>query len=148
MANFLKAAFAAVSAFVLARLGQLAPWVGVILLAMVLDYITGMTAAWISKTLSSRTGVIGVVKKLSYIVVIIVAMMADWAITQGGSYFRIQIKGQGFVALLVIIWLLINEIISILENIGRIGVVYPKWLLNMLKHLKQTAEQEGDKLSA
>lgn len=148
MANFIKAVFAAASAFVLARLGELAPWVGVILLAMVLDYLTGMVAAWITKTLSSRVGVVGIFKKLSYIVVIIVAMMADWAITQGGAYFGVQIKEQGFVALLVIVWLLINEIISILENIGRVGVAYPKWLLNMLKHLKQTAEQEGDKLSA
>lgn len=148
MANYLKAIFAAVSAFILARLGELAPWVSVILLAMALDYITGMTAAWIMKSLSSRTGIVGIVKKLGYIVLMVVAMIADWAISQGGAYIGVQIKAQGFVALLVIVWLLINELISILENIGKIGVQYPDWFLTLLKHLKQTTEKEGGKLNA
>ncbi len=143
MANYIKAIFAAVSAFILARLGILAPWVGVLILAMVLDYATGMTAAWATSTLNSRTGIIGVVKKLLYIVMVIVAMIADWAISQGGAYIGVQIKAQGFVALLVIVWLLVNELISILENIGRIGAHYPDWFLTLLKRLKQTTEDQG-----
>ena len=115
---------------------------------MVLDYITGMTAAWVTKSLSSRIGIIGIIKKLGYIALISVAMIADWAISQGGAYVGVQIKGQGFVALLVIAWLLINELISILENIGKIGVQYPDWFLTLLKHLKQTTEKEGGKLNA
>ncbi|WP_101908877.1 phage holin family protein [Marasmitruncus massiliensis] len=146
--NYIKAIFAAMSAFVLARLGILAPWVWVLLVAMVLDYITGMTAGWVTSSLNSRTGILGVVKKLSYIVLVIVAMMADWAISQGGAYIGVQIKAQGFVALLVIVWLLINELISIMENLGRIGVQYPDWFLTLLKHLKQTTEKEGGKLNA
>ncbi|MEM1485351.1 phage holin family protein [Oscillospiraceae bacterium PP1C4] len=141
--NFMKGTFAAVSAFILARLGMLAPWAGVVIAAMVLDYITGMTAGWLSNTLSSRIGILGIIKKLCCFVIIAVAMMADWAIWQAGAYLGIQTKIQGFLALLIIIWLLINELISILENIGRIGVKYPEWLMNLLEHLKQTTESSG-----
>ena len=63
MTNTIKGFFAA-AAFILSLLGALAPWVAVILVAMVLDYITGMSAAWGAGELSSRIGVRGIVKKL------------------------------------------------------------------------------------
>ena len=42
-----------------------------------------------------------------------------------------------FFGLLVTIWFIINEIISILENIGRMGTVLPDFLKNVLAELKE-----------
>lgn len=146
MANTIKGFFAAAAAFVLSLLGALAPWVAVILVAMVLDYITGMSAAWVAGELSSRIGIRGIVKKLGYLVIIAVGMIADWAIQTGGQYIGFQVKMQGFFALLIIIWLLVNELLSILENLGKLGVPYPEWFVKLLTHLKETAEREGEAL--
>lgn len=143
MINYMKAFLAALSAFIIARLGALAPWAGVMIIAMLLDYATGMCAGWVTDTLSSKTGIIGIIKKLCYIVIVAVAVMADWIIMQAGTYVGFQLNLQGFIALMVIVWLLINEMISVLENIGRIGVKYPEWLMTLLKHLKQTNESSG-----
>jgi phage-related holin len=40
------------------------------------------------------------------------------------------------------VWLLVNELISILENIGRIAHII-RLVLTLLKRLKQTAEDQG-----
>lgn len=44
--------------------------------------------------------------------------------------------------MLVTIWLIINELISILENLGSIGVPLPKFLLTIIKKLKTTTENK------
>lgn len=46
-------------------------------------------------------------------------------------------------AALVTVWLIANEIISILENIGDIGVESPAFLLPMIQWVKQQAEDKG-----
>ena len=48
------------------------------------------------------------------------------------------------VGLLVIVWLIINELISILENSGKIGVPMPDFLMKLLDRLKQTTEKKAE----
>ena len=43
-----------------------------------------------------------------------------------------------------IVWLIINELISILENLGEIGVPLPEFLVNAVKSLKNKVDG-GDK---
>lgn len=146
MIKVIKAGIAAISAFVLAKFGALAPFFWIILGAMVLDYGTGMAAAWTTSTLNSRRGIVGIIKKVGYVVLIAVALMLDWAIRQAGGVFGFSIPEAGFIVLLVMAWLLINEVISILENLGEIGLDYPDWLLGLLKRLKQTVDKQGEQL--
>ena len=47
------------------------------------------------------------------------------------------------VACLVAVWIICNELISILENIQDIGVVLPRWLLPLIKRIKSQAEDIG-----
>ena len=62
--NILKALIATVSAGLLGYFNQLAIPVMMLAVVMVLDYATGLTAAWVHRELDSRTGIIGIVKKL------------------------------------------------------------------------------------
>ena len=76
--NILKALIATVSAGLLGYFNQLAIPVMMLAVVMVLDYATGLTAAWVHRELDSRTGIIGIVKKLGYLVLVVVGGCVDW----------------------------------------------------------------------
>ena len=75
--NILKALIATVSAGLLGYFNQLAIPVMMLAVVMVLDYATGLTAAWVHRELDSRTGIIGIVKKLGYLVLVVVGGCVD-----------------------------------------------------------------------
>ena len=104
---------------------------------MVLDYISGISAAWVNHQLSSRIGLIGIVKKVSYLLIVNVGMALDYLIFLLGQKFGVQINDSYFVGLLVIVWLIINECISILENADEMGLPVPEFIKKLLARLKQ-----------
>ena len=73
---------AALTAFTI-YLGALAVPLCILVVAMIIDYATGMISAWIERTLSSRKGINGIVKKVSYMALVAVAMGVDWLIYSG-----------------------------------------------------------------
>ena len=136
---FISAAFAGL----LYYLGIVAVPIVVLLIAMIIDYATGMISAWHKAELSSKKGVFGIVKKVSYLGLVCVGMGVDWLIYSGLHSIGIDLGYTIFFGLLVTIWLVINELISILENLRVIGVPLPKFLLSIVKKLKITTENVG-----
>lgn len=112
--------------------------------AMVIDYLSGMVSAWVKCELSSRVGVLGIVKKVAYLLAVAVAIVADWVVQVAGAEIGIDFGGFFFFGLLVTIWLVLNECISILENISEIGVPLPAFLLKLIEKLKKTVENTGE----
>ncbi len=125
-----QAILTAVLAAVSAAAGQMGAAVGVLLLMMVTDYISGLMAAYCRKELSSRKGLRGIIKKLSYGCVIVVGLAADWLIGAGFGGGEKPMFG-----LLVTMWLVVNEMISILENIRFLGGPVPEFLRKWLSRL-------------
>ena len=118
---------------------------GIILaVVMSIDYISGMTEAWIRRELSSRVGVLGIVKKVAYLLAVAVAIVADWVVQTAAGEIGVDFGGFYFFGLLVTIWLILNECISILENLSEIGVPLPAFLLKLIEKLKKTVEDTGD----
>lgn len=116
----------------------------VLLIVVIIDYITGMIKGWKNKELNSRQGIWGIIKKICYFLIVIAAMGVDWVVQYGAYHFNIQIQFTGAITLLVIIWLIINELISILENlIDIIGIPTPGILADLLSHLKKSTEEKG-----
>lgn len=135
---FLAAACAAVWSYARTLLWPLV----ILIIVMVIDYISGVAAAWAKKELSSRVGILGIVKKLSYLALVVVGCVIDYLISYMGSAvsgMEVTIKAVGLV---VICWLIINELISILENVARQGGPVPPFLLPLLSHLKSSAEKQ------
>lgn len=116
-----------------------------LIITMLIDYISGMSKAYINGEWSSRVGFKGIVKKLGYIGVVIVAAVMDWVIYSGLKGVGISIGMSYYLGLIVTIWLLINECISILENLGSIGVPLPGFLIKGIKKLQKGIEDKGDK---
>lgn len=116
----------------------------VLITFMILDYLTGLAAAWVHREISSRTGIIGIIKKVMYLVLIAVGIGADWIINFGLSAIGIGFDCAYFVGLLITIWLILNELMSILENIGEINDnTYPKFLKDILSHIKKAIEDKA-----
>lgn len=119
--------------------------VPVVLLVVVMaaDYLTGMVKAWMTTSLSSKIGVAGIVKKLCYLLVICVGMGLDWVVTALFAEVGIEMQNRLVIGLLVAVWMIINESISVLENISTIGVPLPGFLMKLAAKLKVAVEQKG-----
>lgn len=125
-------------------LNAVAAPVVLLVLVMAIDYITGMISAWKSRELSSREGLFGIVKKLCYLFAVGAAVVVDWLINVGFGMVGITFGVNMLFCVLVTIWLIINELISILENLNEIGVPIPKFLTSIVKRLKTAADSAGE----
>lgn len=118
----------------------------ILLLLMSLDYISGMLAArkeglehpdnkkygW-----NSKKGILGIYKKIGYVFTVLVAMSVDYIIYRYTQGMGLEYETKTFFGELVSVWFSLNEILSILENVGRMGVTLPDFLMNVLSELKK-----------
>lgn len=142
--NFLQGIFAAVSAAIVAYLNILLVPLIVLIVVMIIDYLSGMAQAYVSHTLNSRIGVIGILKKVGYLATVAVAIIADYIISEALMLLGTDIKLSYYIGLVVTIWFIINELISILENLAEIGTPIPAFLTKIIKRLKVTVEKKTD----
>ena len=130
---------------ILAYFGALSFPTVILLAVIVCDYISGLTAAWTTRSLSSRTGILGIVKKVCYLLLVAVGVIIDLVLQSGLSQVMPSLFGDGChpVALLVMVWLIINECLSILENLSRIVIPMPGFLSQIVTKLKTTMESKA-----
>ena len=134
----LIAAFAAVNAW----LGNLAIPVYILVLLNIADYITGYVAApYRGQERKSSVGLRGIAKKVSMWLLVGLGAAVDWLLAYSVGTIGITLPFSFAVASLVAIWLIANEIISILENVGDIGVAAPPFLMALVKWVKAGAEK-------
>lgn len=119
---------------------------GAFLLLNVFDYITGLYKARKMKTESSSVGLVGIIKKLMYWIIVAVAFLMSYVFVLLGK--DIMGVDLGFLTLLgwfTIACLLINEIRSIFENLVECGVKVPNILVKGLAVTeKMLNKQMGD----
>lgn len=144
--KLIKSIVAGVGAFLSAKLGLLYIVLPFLLVVMVVDYITGLTASKKECKTNSRTGMWGIVKKLMYGVEVLVGITVDWLILNITETIGIEVPTVTFFGLLVAIWLIINELISILENLIRLETPMPGFLVKIVSSFKVAVEKSGDNL--
>ena len=106
---------------------------GILLVFVITDYITGVTAAGKESKLSSSIGMWGIGKKVMIFLIVAIAYLIDQAL---GTATIIRDAA--------IYFYLANEVISILENAGRIGVPLPPILIKAIALLKAKSEVKLD----
>ena len=116
----------------------------VLSVVMIIDYITGMLSAYVHAELSSRKGIIGILKKVSYFSLVCVGIAIDYILYSALSQIGIQSDVTMFFGLTVTVWLIINELISILENLSKMDVPIPKFLTSVIKKLKTSVEDKTE----
>lgn len=100
-----------------------------------IDYVTGVAAAAKRKQLSSEIGFWGIVRKVCIIALVGVAHFIDLYVMQAGDIFRTAIA----------LYYIGNEGLSLLENIGNIGVKLPQKLVDVLKQIRDKNDKEDKK---
>ena len=143
-----------VGAWVSNQFGLLFPMLCLMMLLMIAAYVSGMIAAkkealehpgskkygW-----SSKKGVLGIFKKVGYVFTIFVALCIDYLIYEFAQELGILYESRTYFGLLVAIWFIINESISILENAGRMGVELPEFLKKTLCDMKKDVNDKNEK---
>ena len=136
----LKGALSAFLAVAVNYVGIIAVPIIMLCVVMLLDYITGMVAAWRSRELSSKKGSFGIIKKLCYLIAVCVGIIVDWVIYSGLDSMGVSLGITVLFGVIIAIWLIINELLSILENLRKIGVPLPAFLEKIVRRLKNTTE--------
>lgn len=129
-----------VGSFIAAALGGWDSAIIALLSFMAIDYITGWILAAVFKKshktesggYSSAIGLKGLFKKVMVLLLVVVANLLDQQI--GASYIR-----DG-----VCIAFMVNEVMSIMENAGLMGLPIPKVITEALDILNAN-QQEGEK---
>ena len=142
--NAVKAAISAAVGAACAYFGELAVPVIVLSCVMLIDYCSGLVKAWVTGSISSRTGVIGILKKVGYLAVVATGMAVDWIVKYGITAMGANFKVDFIFALPVIIWLVINECISILENVAECGAPVPDFLMKAIGKIKDKVEEDNN----
>ena len=133
------------------KMGIFAQILPALVVLMVLDQISGVLAAKKEETenlgnpdyrVSSRKMRVGIYKKAGYIFAITVAMASDYMIRNFGAFVGIEVSDKVNFGMLITIWLSITELLSILENIQRLGVNMPGFLEKYLDELRNKIEKK------
>ncbi len=146
-----KGAVGIISAWIMDKWKLLFPVLILLTILMIVDYISGMLVAkkealehpgnkkygW-----SSKKSIIGIYKKGSYILVILVAVSTDFILFKFAAEIGIKVENNTMFGLLVCIWLIINESLSILENAGRMGAKLPNIIKKVLAELQSNIDEK------
>ena len=144
MKDFFQILFAGAVGALAAYFNVLLIPLAVLMGAMLIDYITGMAGAACTGENNSRVGVTGIIKKAGYLALVAVGMVVDYLINSALVNIGINFRIYYCFGMIITIWLIINELISILENLGELKIPLPKFLVNTIKSLKGRVEDAAD----
>lgn len=97
-----------------------------LMVLVVIDFITGISSAWVSKEqIKSKSAVRTAFKIAVYGLLISAAHVTE-----------LVVPGNIFIEEAVASFLALTELISIIENVGKMGFAIPKKLLNQLHKLR------------
>ena len=134
--------FGVVGGFIAQMLGGWSTDLQTLLIFMLIDFVMGLAVAFVfKKSTKTETGAgesnacfKGLCKKAVMLLIVLIAYRLD--LTLQVNYIRTT----------VIIALIVNELISIIENAGLMGVRFPKVITNAIDILqKKSEESDGEK---
>ena len=133
MKEFICAACAGLGTFLSFVFGDWDVALQCLVIAIAIDYISGIIKAFINKELSSKIGVKGLLKKVGVLLIVALATLID------------KITGEsGMVRTLVIYYFVANEGLSVIENLGEAGLPIPDVIKKALKSLKNEAKGKSN----
>lgn len=141
----IKAIFITVGSALSSFFGILFVPILLMVLCNVIDYITGILAApKRGEKINSSIGLAGIVKKVCMWLLVVVGVIIDELIAYVVNTIGWDIPFTFVVACVVCIWLICNELLSILENLKDIGVPLPAFLAKIVVYIKSKAELKAD----
>lgn len=137
----IKTIFTALTSAFFSFFGLLAIPILLMVGANVTDYVTGLLASkYRGKSLDSDIGIKGIIKKIGMWVLVAVGFMLDCLIKYSVAQLGIELSFECLVACVVCLWIVCNELISILENLTDMGVPMPPFLQPIIERIKKQTE--------
>ncbi len=141
----------AVIAMVIAFFTDLWGWMGWTILiwiaAILLDYISGSLAAKREKNWSSDIARDGLWHKAGEMFAVLVAALCDiaLAVVVEGSGITIPFDLGPLLTPIVLLWYILTEAGSVIENCGRLGAPVPKWFQQRITDAKDAIDKDRGK---
>ncbi|MBO1002665.1 phage holin family protein [Pseudogracilibacillus auburnensis] len=129
MEALFKSVFAVIGAIVIFLLGGWSPLLQVLVIFIAFDYILGVLVAASYGRLNSKIGFRGIAKKVMILALVAVAYSID-TITGDGTFIRDA----------VIFFYLANELLSILETVGKTNLPVPDVLRKAVETLNSKSK--------
>ena len=99
---------------------------------MVLDFLTGVSHAWAPGHLKSYKMREGLNRKFAEICIIAIGVLFRWAINL-----------PDYIVIGLTIYVVIMELVSISENLDKMGVPLPKWVQKALRNAEYKIQNEN-----
>ncbi len=137
MKNMICAAVGVVGSLVASAFGGWSASLTTLLILMLVDYVTGLVVAGVfhkspksqNGGLESKAGLKGLLRKCTVLLLVLIAHRLDLAV--GASYIRDA----------VCIAFVVNELLSIVENAGLMGLPIPSVITNAIEVLKHRGRE-------
>ena len=117
------------------------------------DFVTGLLKAYCNNDVASKAMRLGGIHKIAEVIVMCVACGLEIGLQMLGQYYSVGADGElatklatvsGMVAsLLVFLYIVVMELISILENYSEINPE-AKWAVHIIKKLRVFQEKEDE----
>lgn len=121
------------------------PLIWVLLGMISLDYITGILCGMMQKSPKTEGGGIsstvardGILKKVQILIVVLVAVLVDHAVSMGAGVQFAAVTGA------TCLWFIASEGMSIIENAATMGVKVPGVLLRALEIMRDKGDGKSD----
>ena len=131
MQSAIKSILSAVATTLLFILGGWDIALQSLIIIMIIDYLTGIGKSYVAKKLNSNKGFKGIVKKLAMLGIVAIAVIIDRLIGD-----------TGLIRNFIIYYLVANEGLSIIENLGEMDIIVPEFLKNKLEQLKDKGDKQ------
>lgn len=105
-----------------------------LLLLVIFDWLTGWAAAWINGELKSRKGYHGIARKVAIFSLVVIAHFID-VVLGDLRYFQNT----------VVFFYLANELLSIIENVGRMGLPVPNLFRKAIEIFNQKSGEGSER---
>ena len=124
-------AMASIFATVTAVFGEISQLHRLLFAVMLLDYVSGVSAAIVNKNVSSKKAHIGVIKKISIVALVAFSHQVD-------IYLGTNVECTGVIAFFIA-----NEFMSVMENYRNIGLPIPDKLVKVMDVFAKTENKNG-----
>lgn len=143
--NTAKGIIASIMGVLNSIFGVLALPIVLLTVCNVIDYATGILASkFRGQEISSYKGIKGIKKKIGMWLLIVVGVIMDELIAYSITQLGLVCPFSFMIACVVAVWIICNELISILENLKDMEVPLPDFLVKLTKNIKSQIEAKTD----
>ena len=107
---------------------------------VIMDIITGFINALYRKEVSSTVLRRGLINKIFYIFYVWIGILGDKVLIQVIGHHIMFGENEVLLRNVIIIYIILEELVSLLENFVLLGMPLPKWLVSCLKQVKNVTD--------